>query len=117
MPERVWGETDLTTCLETLATIDEYETGYHYVVEIDVLKLDLSVFPYSSDVCISIYREGVIRPIIDVRITSCSGTQYIRDDRGEFLEFAPSQVFGDRFHRDFVIPVGVKLSVKPSISV
>lgn len=117
MPELVWDETDFVTCLETLPTIDEYEIGYHYLVGKDGLKLDLSVYPLAADICITIYRDGVNRPIINFTITNCGGTRYVRDDRGEYLEFARSQVLGDRFHRDFDIPVGVQLGVKPSISI
>ncbi len=58
MPELVWDETDFVTCLEALPTIDEYETGYHYVVEKDGLKLDLSVYPFAADICITIYRDA-----------------------------------------------------------
>ena len=116
MPQLVWDETDFLTCFEVEPTIDEYETGYHYTITRDGLRLELSVYPFASDVAITIFRTGVERAIISFTITNCSGTRYINDSRGEFVEFAPSQVFGDRFSRDFVIPVGVRLSVKPSIS-
>ena len=117
MPELRWNEVDFLTCLEVEPTIDEYKTGYHYTVVKHGLRLELSVFPFSSDICIAVHREDVERPVIDFTITNCSGTRYVNDSRGEFLEFAPSQVFGNRFHKDFVIPVGVRLSVKPSISI
>jgi len=117
MPQLTWDMADFLTCLEVEPTIDEYETGHHYAVAKDGLRLELSVFQFSSDVCITVHRDGVQRPIINFTITECSGTRYVNDTRGEFLEFAPSQVFGDRFARDFVIPVGVRLSVKPCICV
>src|ERR1700733_8420108 len=116
MPHLKWDETDFLTCLEVPPTIDEFET-YHYSVSKDSLRLELSVFQFDSDICITVYRDGVKRPVIDFKITECSGTRYVNDSRGEFLEFAPSQVFGDRFQHDYVIPVGVRLSVKPSICV
>jgi hypothetical protein len=117
MPELVWNETDFLVCLEVEPTIDEFECGYHYCVKKDGLRLELSVYQFSSDICITVYSEGVGRAIISFQITNCSGTKYIHDERGEWLEFAPSQVFGNRFSNDFVIPVGVRLSVRPSISV
>jgi hypothetical protein len=117
MPELRWNETDFLACLAVEPTIDEYETGYHYTVIKHGLRLELSVFPFSSDICITVHREDVERPVIDFTITNCSGTRYVNDSRGEFLEFAPSQVFGNRFDKDFVIPVGVRLSVKPSICI
>ncbi len=117
MPPLKWDETDFLTCLEVQPTIDEYETGYHYSVSRDGLRLELGVFPFSSDIDMTVYRDGVERPVIDFKILDCSGTRYVNDSRGEFLEFAPSQVFGNRFQRDYVIPVGVRLSVKPSICI
>ena len=117
MPPLKWDETDFLTCLEVQPTIDEYETGYHYSVSKDGLRLELGVFPFSRDIDMTVYRDGVERPVIDFKILDCSGTRYVNDSRGEFLEFAPSQVFGNRFQRDYVIPVGVRLSVKPSICI
>ncbi len=117
MPQLIWDETEFLDCLEVEPTIDEYETGHHYTVAKDGLRLELSVFQLSSDICITVYREGIERPIVNFTITECSGTRYVNDTRGDFLEFAPSQVFGNRFQHDFVIPVGVRLSVKPSICI
>jgi hypothetical protein len=112
-----WNETDFLACLEVEPTIDEYEGGYHYSVVKDGLQLLLSVFPASSDICITVNRDTVDRPIVNFTITGCSGTKYINDSLGEFLEFAPSQVFGDGFQNEFAIPVAVRLSVKPSICI
>jgi hypothetical protein len=117
MLQLTWDETDFLVCLEVEPRIDEFEAGYHYTVSKDGLRLELGVFQFTSDICISVYRDGLERPVIDFTITECSGTRYVNDSRGEFLEFAPSQVFGDRFQRDYVIPVGVRLSVKPSIGI
>jgi hypothetical protein len=105
MPQLTWDEADFLACLDVEPTIDEYEAGYHYSVVKDGLRLELAVFQFSSDICISVYRDSVERPIISFTITECNGTRFVKDKRGEFLEFAPSQVFGDRFQRDFVIPL------------
>jgi hypothetical protein len=116
MPQLKWNEADFAACLEVLPTIDEYATGHHYKVEKDGLRLELSVYQYDSDIMISLYQLDNSRPLINFTITDCSGTRYVNDERGEYLEFAPSQVFGTRYERDQVIPAGVRLSVKPSIS-
>ncbi len=117
MPQLAWNEADFLACLEVEPIVDQFEEGYHYSIAKDGLSLELSVFPFSSDICVTVKRDGIARPIIDFTITGCSGTRYVSDARGEFLEFAPSQVFGDRFQRDFLIPVAVRLSVKPSICI
>jgi len=117
MPELVWDESEFTAYMEVLPKVEEYGTEYAYIVEKDGMRLELSVYPLCGDIYITIYRSGVERPVIDFRLMDCSATKYVRDKRGEFLEFAPAQVFGDRYQKDFVIPVGVQLSVKPSISI
>jgi hypothetical protein len=117
MPQLRWDEVDFLTWLEVEPKIDEFETGHHYSVSKDGLRLELSVFQFLRDIWITVYRDGVERPVVDFRITDCSGTRYVNDPRGEYLEFAPAQVFGDRFQRDFLIPAGVRLSVKPSICI
>lgn len=96
-PELAWNETDFLACLEVEPTIDDYESGYHYAVVNDGLRLGLSAFQYSSDIYITIYRDGVERPVIDSAISSCSGTSYINDSSGEFLEFAPPPGFRQPF--------------------
>jgi hypothetical protein len=73
MPELVSGETDFVTCLEILATIAEYEIGYHYVVEKDGLKLDLSVTSTCRRHMITLHREFIqqthyYRPRLNARI-------------------------------------------------
>jgi hypothetical protein len=112
-----WNETDFLECLEVEPTIDEYGEGYHYTVKKDGMRLLLSVFQYSSDVRISVFRDGIERAIISLSIRECSGTKRVKDARGDYLEFAPSNVFGERFDSDFVIPVGVRLTVQPTISI
>jgi hypothetical protein len=116
MPLLQWNEADFLECLEVVPQIDEYESGYHYVVSKHGMRLELSVYPYDSDIYISIFQDNIERPTISFSITECSGTRRTVDSRGDYLEFAPSQVFGDRFQRDFVIPVGVRLTVQPTIS-
>lgn len=117
MPQLKWDEADFAACLEVLPTIDEYETRHHYTVEKDGLHLDLSVDQHASDIKISLGKIDSARPFIKFTITNCSGTRYVNDERGEYLEFAPSQVFGTRYNRDQVIPAGVRLTIKPSISI
>jgi hypothetical protein len=112
----VWNETDFASCLEVLPEVEEYGVSYRYQVEKHGMRLELTVFPYARDVYITLHCNGVDRPVIDFRMIDCSGTRYVNDTRGEYLEFAPAQVWPDRFCSDFVIPMGVRLSVKPSIS-
>ena len=117
MPLLRWNENDFLECLEVAPVIDDCGTGYHYVVNKHGMRLMLSVYPYDGDIWISIFRDGIDRAVIALAMTDCSGTRRVLDSRGDCLEFAPSQVFGGRFQRDFVIPVGVRLTVRPTIAV
>jgi hypothetical protein len=117
MPLLVWSETDFATCLEVLPAVEEYDVSYSYRVKRCGLRLDLTVYPYASDIYITLFREGVETPIFDMKLIECAGTRYINDERGEYLEFAPGKaLFGNRYD-GFVIPFGFRLSVKPCISI
>jgi hypothetical protein len=117
MPQLIWDESDFISCLEVLPEVEEYGISHHFTVKKDGLRLELTVYQLDSDIYITLYRDGIETALISFQITQCSGTRYVNDDRGEFLEFAPSQVFGDRYSRGYLIPVGVRLSVKPHISI
>jgi hypothetical protein len=62
MPQLTWDETDFLVCLEVEPTIDEFEAGHHYSITKDGHRLELGVFQFTSDICISVYRDGVERP-------------------------------------------------------
>src|SRR4051794_26018418 len=110
MPQLVWNEADFISCLEVLPKVEEYAISHQFVVEKDGLRLHVTVRQLDSDIYITLYRVGIEQPVIDFRIVQCSGTRYVNDQRGEYLEFAPSQVFGDRYSRNDLIPIGVRLT-------
>lgn len=116
MPVLEWDPVDVMACLEVEPWTEEYETEYRYQLEKDGLRLDLSVRPFGSSVEIVVHREGIERPLFSFRIMDSSGVHYVNDQRGEYLEFGPSQVIGD-FRRGYLMPATVRLSVKPHISI
>ena len=103
-------------CLEVTPEVDEYET-HSYTVCRDDLRLELTIFQYFGDVCISLCRDGVQRPVFNMGLIDCTGVRYVNDDRGEYLEFAPARCFGSRYDRESPIPYGIRLAVKPSIAI
>ena len=113
----VWDEVEFIECLEVVPTVGEYDVSHHFLVRKDGLSLELTVFQYDGDVLISVYKDGIELPILDMKITDCSGVRRVNDKRREYLEFAPSKCFGSRYDGRSVIPFGVRLTVKPSISV
>ena len=112
----VWDETDFVACLEAIPEVEEYGVSHRFLVAKDGLRLELTVFRYAGDVFISLYRDEIARPIVDLRLTNCSGAAYDRDEIGEYIDFAPGQVFGDHYQKGYVIPLGLRLRPRPSIS-
>src|SRR5438045_6542089 len=74
----VWDETDFVACLEAIPEVEEYGVSHRFLAAKDGLRLELTVFRYAGDVFISLYRDGIARPIVDLRLTNCSGAAYDR---------------------------------------
>jgi hypothetical protein len=117
MPQLSWNEADFAACLEVLPVIEEDGISYLYRVIRDGMRLELTVYPYASDIYVDFFREGAEGAVFEMKLIECSGTRYVNDERGECLEFAPAKVFGNRYDGISSIPHGVRLSVKPSISI
>lgn len=117
MPTLVWNETDFLTYLGVLPEVEEYGTSYFYRVYRCGLRLDLTVYPYASDIYFSLFRDEVETPVFDMKLIECNGVRYVNDQRGEFLEFAPAKTFGRRYDGMSLIPYGVRLSVNPCFSI
>src|SRR5438874_12602188 len=84
----VWDETDFVACLEAIPEVEEYGVSHRFLVAKDGLRLELTVFRYAGDVFISLYRDEIARPIVDLRLTNCSGAAYDRGQVGEHHDFA-----------------------------
>ncbi len=117
MPELVWKDADFAACLEVLPEVDEDRTSYTYRVEQRGLQLELVVYPYSSDVYISLFHVGFATAVFEMRLHDCGTTRYVNDKRGQYLEFAAGQIFGGRYDGESVIPYGVRIFVKPCLAI
>ena len=117
MPKFNWDVTDFISCLEVLPEVEEYEVSHSFVVEKHGMRLLLKVEQDAGDVYFNLYQDGVELPVFSMKLRECQGARYINDKRGEYLEFAPSKCFGTRYDGYDVIPYGVRLYVKPSISI
>lgn len=112
-----WDVTDFIACLEVEPFVEEYEVCHVFEVEKDGIRILLSVYQYEGDVCFTLYRDGVENPVFNMTLTDCEGARYVNERGIEFLEFAPSKCFGSRYDGHAPIAFGVRLSVKPSISI
>ena len=120
MPELVWNETDFLEYFEVEPSIGDYEEEYHYVVLRLPLRLELAVYPYTGDIYISVFCTSFEKAIIDIVMQNCPGARMVKDQRGNFVEFAAANCFSSRYRRydgESVIPYGVRLMVNPHIRV
>ena len=117
MQQLVWDETDFLEYLEVEPTIGEFEQEFCYEVSQHPLRLLLSVFYLAGDVYISVFCDPHETSIIDVEMRGCPGARLVNDERGNYIEFAAADCFGNRYDGDSVIAYGVRLFVRPSIRV
>jgi hypothetical protein len=111
-----WDPTDVLGCLGVIPIEDEDGVSHAYSLEKGGLRLELTVFQYAGDICLTVYRDGIVAPIVDLSIVDCDAARWIHDERGSYLEFAAGRLFGGRYDGDSPIPYGARLSVDPSIS-
>ncbi|HMV46272.1 MAG TPA: hypothetical protein PLD20_03340 [Blastocatellia bacterium] len=118
MPQLVWNETDFIECLGVLPEIDEYETGRHFTIHRNGLRLLLSVYQYDAAVWLSLYREESKEALFTIQMSDCSGTRYVKGNKERsYLEFAAANLFSNRYDGESLIPMGVRLSVDPDFKI
>jgi hypothetical protein len=115
----VWNEYEFIECLEVIPERDEeYETNHVFRVAKDGLKLILTIYQYSGDVYLDLLRDEVDEPVFQMRLIGCPGARYVSTKAGnEYLEFAPSKSFGNRYDGKSPIPIGVRIAVNPHIKI
>ncbi len=118
MPELVWNQYDLIECLAVLPEIDEYETGHHFTVWREDLRLLLSVYPYSADISLSLFRGESQESLFTIRMIDCPGARLVRNPKGSnCIEFATAKVFGRRYDGESPMPMGLQLTVDPDFKI
>lgn len=112
-----WNLTDFLQCLE----VEPRSVPHVWTFEVhrDGLKLLVTIHDYPGNVHISLLRESGTMPLIDLQMAGCRGVLYAVRDGVECLEFAPSRLypFSSRFDSQYLIEYGVRLSVRPDISI
>jgi hypothetical protein len=113
-----WNLTEFLQCLG----VEPRSSGRHvwtFEVHRDGLRLLVTIHDYPGNVHISLFREGGTTPLIDLEMAGCRGVLYAVRDDVECLEFAPSRLYdaSSRFDSQYLIDYGVRLSVRPDISI
>lgn len=117
MPQLDWDESDFISCLQVLPEVADYETSHLFRIEKNGLRLELRIKQFESNIFIRLYQDGADKPVVAFKIIDCGGTRYVNDKRGEYLEFAPSRLSDNSYSKGMPIPMGVRLSIKPSIQI
>lgn len=115
MSQIVWEPVDLLDILGVVPVVGEDGTFHQYVLEQGPVRLQITVWPYESDVEILLSAPPLPRPVVKYSILECPGIRAIRERRGTFLEFAAPKTFEDRYDGYSVIPYGLRLWVEPQI--
>jgi len=127
MPELKWDETDFLEYLEVLPQIEEYGTKIYYEVKQSDLILVISIWQYESVVAVSLLRDETATPIASFTLAVRGDVRYVKDKRGEYLEFNDCVVVSNRFYyhetkdvfdrTKFTGQLQMELSIKPHIQV
>ena len=113
----IWNEIDVLTCLEVEPEIEADGIWHKYSVSKHGIRLELTIYQYDGDIYFDLYRDGIKKRIFSMKLIDCPGLRYVKDKKSEYLEFANSQAFGSRYNGDSPIPYGVRLCVKPTITI
>src|SRR5258708_4826965 len=92
-----WDQTDFISAFEVLPEVEEYKTSHRFVIEKDGLRLELVVEQYAGDVYFTLHRDGIETRLFYMRIIDCPKARIIKYKGIEFIEFAPSRVYGGRY--------------------
>ena len=112
-----WDETDVITVLEVMPEEEADGIWHKYTVKRLGIELVVTIYQYDGDVLIELKSEAAEKPLFSMRIVDCPAVVRKLDSTGEYLEFAASKCFGSRYDGTQSIPYGVRVYVKPSISV
>jgi hypothetical protein len=115
----VWNQYEFIECLGVLPEInEEYESNHSFKIEKDGLKLELTLYQYSGDIYLELFKQGIETAIFNVRLIDCPGARYVKNTNGsEYLEFAAAKSFGNRYDGASPIPMGIRLAVHPHIRI
>ena len=107
-----WDPVDILTCLEVEPEVDEDATWYGYSLSRDGLVVTLNVWPYDSDVWITIRLADQQEPLVDLRMEGCRALRYRREGEREELYFVS---FDEGSRYPVNVRGGWRLRVRPRI--
>ncbi len=112
-----WDETDVLGYLEVVPDYDEEYYSYEYNIERSGIHLRLTIASCDAYVHFEVWRNEEDPPLVDFPLAHCAGIRYINDKRGEYLEFLPGKVYGERARDNCEFPYSIRLFAKSFIAI
>lgn len=117
MPQFAWEPLEFMETLGVAPDEEEDGTSYHYVVMRADLRLELTVWPMSADVALSICSASQAEPLVKFNLLNCPGARIVSDKRSKFIEFAGANLFVGRYDPTAPAPYGFRVWVDPYLQV
>lgn len=112
-----WDELEVISALEAIPEVDYHQTRYEFQVRTDDLLLNLVIEPYTGNIYLKLYGDGIHLPFISITLINCTRIVYVKDKRGELLEFEPARMFGSeyKYGKELWVRAGIRLVARPHI--
>src|SRR5215472_9396108 len=95
--------------------LDEDACSYTFIADRDGLRLEFTIFPLDGSVFTSLYREGVVSPIVKNRLSNCTHLQVKSEQR--CLETGRPTFPTSGCGVSPIITSGLRLAIDPHIAI
>jgi hypothetical protein len=109
-------EHELIDFFNVVAEWDEDACSYSFSILRDGLRLDISLYPYSGEVYVDVYRDGVSDPVIRCENQGCTHSRIIVRGSYRWLEIGRPEHPVSDMGIEPVLVWGVRVRVDPHIS-
>jgi len=117
-----WDKYDFIECLGAVPEGAE-DGSFLFRVSKDGLRLEITVFPHDGsvelggDFYIDLYREGADKPLFFTKIFQSPAARYVKYPNGWGCLEVAAPCRNVYFEEEWMIPMGARIQVDPTISV
>jgi hypothetical protein len=109
-------EHELTDFFNVVAELNEDAGSYSFSILRDGLRLDISLYQYTGEVYVDVYRDGVSDPVIRCQNQGCTHSRTIVRGSDRWLEIGRPEHPVSEMGIEPVLVWGVRVRVDPHIS-
>jgi hypothetical protein len=115
----IWSEPDLTEFFGVVATFDEDAHSTSFEVHRDGLRLLVSIFDFEDAVHVSLFRDGLPKPLLTIRQQPCAHVHItqVADAHFCFEAGSPEIQTANNMGIPPVLTRGVRVDVDPQLQV